>query len=110
MSDGGGLSLENTCHGVGLIGCLSSFAKSVLGVDIDLFLLLALLTWVLAFCWRLKVVSGLERVGLTLLHFLLFIVVSRGTPGGYSFPFDLHVNRMSIIGHTVRNNNCKGSI
>jgi hypothetical protein len=30
MHDGGGLSLENTCHGMRLIGCLWSLAESVL--------------------------------------------------------------------------------
>jgi hypothetical protein len=40
MSDGGGLSLENTCHGMGLIGCLWSLAKSVFDMGLDLFLLL----------------------------------------------------------------------
>jgi hypothetical protein len=40
MSDGGGLSLENTCHGMGLIGCFMEFSKECFDMGIDLFLLL----------------------------------------------------------------------
>jgi hypothetical protein len=39
------------------------FAWECFGMGIDLFLLLVLLTWAFGFClWRLKVVSGLERL------------------------------------------------
>lgn len=36
--------------------------------------------------------------------------ISRGTPGGYPIPLDLHLSLMSMTGDTVRNRNSIGSI
>ena len=74
MRDGGGLSLENTWRGIGLIRCLWSFSRGCFGMGIDLFLLLV--PW-LGF-WPLVETKGYfwaGEVGSALLHFLLFIVV-----------------------------------
>ena len=69
--------------------------------------------------YMLQGVKGKEELFLASMVLVLLLltvsssrtfVISQGTSGGYSFPFDLHVKRMSIIGHTVRNKICKGGI
>ena len=76
MSDGGGLSLENTCHGIGLIKMSMEFLTRDVLVWVLIFFFFLLL-WALNFLLGAKSCFWAGEVGLALLHFLLFIVVCR---------------------------------